>query len=115
MPKIYFSQNPNVQAVQNFYDYVQHAEKSYDQDKIIEWIDAHLDEIGDKKSWLLTGQGYKNSYEDWEKWLIDNDYKIVIDCRGWGQVLLGDTKFHHRNLKVKLEAKGITVYSLNKD
>lgn len=67
MPKIYFSENPNVQLVQNFYDYVRKTEKSYDKDKIIEWVDSHLEQLGDKKAWLLTGQDYKRSYDEWEK------------------------------------------------
>lgn len=54
MPKIYFSENPNVQLVQNFYDYVRKTEKSYDKDKIIEWVDSHLEQLGDKKAWLLN-------------------------------------------------------------
>ncbi len=115
MPKIYFSENPNVQLVQNFYDYVRKTEKSYDKDKIIEWVDSHLEQLGDKKAWLLTGQDYKRSYDEWEKWLLDNDYKVVIDCRGWGQVLFGDTKFHYKNLKERLESKGVEVYSLHRD
>lgn len=114
MPKIYFNDNPNIQLAQDFYDYIQQTEKSYDQDKIIEWIDNHLDELGDKKTWLLTGQDYKNSYEEWEKWLLDNDYEVIIDCRGWGQILIGESKFHYKNLKRSLEAKGIKVYRLNK-
>ncbi|WP_161979678.1 hypothetical protein [Streptococcus sp. S784/96/1] len=113
---IYFSQDSHLQMVQSFYDYVTNIlETSYDQEKIIEWIDAHEEVLGDKKVWLLTGHAYTKSYEEWEAWVLENGYEVVVDCRGFGQVLIGEIKFHYGNLKRSLESKGVTVLSLSRD
>lgn len=115
MSQIYFSQDPNVNVAQNFFEYIKFAEKSYDKEKIIEWINSHETVLGDKKVWLLTGQAYEKSYEEWEKWLVAEGYQVVIDCRGFGQVLLGESKFRYHNIEKQLSEKGIEVYSLSKD
>ncbi|MBD3948558.1 hypothetical protein I4Q36_08740 [Tuanshanicoccus lijuaniae] len=113
---IYFSQDPYLNSVSSFYEYATRVmEKSYDQEKIIEWINSHDEVLGDKKVWLLTGHAYAKKYEDWEKWILDHGYEVVIDCRGLGQVLIGETKFHHGNVKKSLESKGIAVLSLSRD
>ncbi|WP_162012099.1 hypothetical protein [Streptococcus sp. S784/96/1] len=113
---IYFSQDSHLRTVSSFYEYANKVlERSYDQDKIIEWINDHEELLGDKKVWLLTGHAYTKSYDDWEAWVLENGYDVVIDCRGWGQVLIGETKFHYGNMKKSLESKGVIVLSLSRD
>lgn len=113
---IYFSQDPHLHSISNFYDYATKVmEKSYDQEKIIEWFASHEEVLKDKKVWLLTGHAYAKSYEDWENWILENDYDVVVDCRGLGQVLIGEIKFHYGNVKNSLESKGLTVLNLNRD
>ncbi|MEY8461912.1 hypothetical protein [Streptococcus merionis] len=115
MDNIYFSQDPNVTMAYGFYEYVKQAEKSYDQDQIIDWIERHRSQLEGEKVWLLTGHAYEKSYEDWEQWLLDNGYTVLVDCRGFGQVLLGELKFRYASLKKQLESKGVTVYRLSDD
>lgn len=115
MSNIYFSKDPNGHLAKNFFDYIKFTEKNYDKDKIIEWIISHESLLGDKKVWLLTGHAYEKSYEEWEAWIIEEGYEVVIDCRGFGQVLLGEAKFRFSNLEKQLSSKGIAVYSLSRD
>lgn len=113
---IYFSQDPHYRSVSSFFEYAsQVMEKNYDQDKIVEWINDHEELLGDKKVWLLTGYDYTKSYEYWENWVIENGYEVVVDCRGLGQVLIGESKFRYGNVKKSLESKGVTVLSLSRD
>lgn len=98
-------------VAQNFFEYIKFAEKSYHKEKIIEWINSYETVLGDKKVWLLTGQ----AYEEWEKRLVTEGYQVVIDCRGFGQMLLGESKFRYHNIEKQLSEKGIEVYSLSKD
>ncbi len=102
-------------VAQNFFEYIKFAEKSYHNEKNIEWINSHETVLGDKKVWLLTGQAYEKPYEKWEKRLVTEGYQVVIDCRGFGQVLLGESKFRYHNIEKQLSEKGIEVYSLSKD
>ena len=55
------------------------------------------------------------SYSEWEKWLLAEGYQVVIDCRGFGQVLWGEPAFHYKNMKKSLEEKGLAVFNLNRD
>lgn len=113
---VYFSQDAQLQMIQSFNDYMTNVvEKSYDQEKIIEWIESNEELLGDKKVWLLTGHAYSKTYDEWENWIIDNGYQVVVDCRGFGQVLIGEFKFHYNNLKKSLESKGVTVFRMSRD
>lgn len=115
MENIFFTQDRDLNFSVNFFEYIKNVEKDYDQDKIIEWVETHKDLLSDRKVWLLTGHAYDKTYSEWEKWVLDNGYEIVVDCRGFGQVLLGDVDFQYKNIKQRLEQRGVKVFSLSRD
>ncbi|TPR55562.1 hypothetical protein [Enterococcus sp. OL5] len=115
MNNIFYSEDGNYELVKSFMTLYQQAEKSYDQDRIILWMNHHAADFEGKKVWLLTGIANQQTLDEWTDWLRSNEYDVVIDCRGFGQALLGNLSFHYSNLKKHLESQGIQMYSLEKD
>ncbi|TPR55574.1 hypothetical protein [Enterococcus sp. OL5] len=115
LTNIYYSDNLNELAVKSFLSFLQGSEKSYDQNKIIDWMNQHETLFENKKVWLLTGIKKDQTFEEFQAWLLENKYDLVVDARGLAQNFFSDKKFHHNYLRAQLALKGIAVFDLYKD
>lgn len=115
LTNVYYSDDINNFAVKSFLSFLNGSKKSYDQTKIIDWMESHKALFEGKKVWLLTGIKTNQSFAEFTNWLLENEYNVVVDVRGMAQNFFSDTNFHHNHVRSKLAEKGIAVFDLYKD